>query len=58
MFIKFQMEIPFTGEEIRKFTNKLNNEKSASPDERDVELIKYASIELHNEIEMSAREPR
>ena len=45
-----QMETPFTGEEIRKVVNRMKNEKSAGPDALEVELIKYASIEIHNEI--------
>eukprot|EP00112_Aurelia_sp_Birch-Aquarium-sp1_P003674 Seg1414.5 transcript_id=Seg1414.5/GoldUCD/mRNA.D3Y31 product="hypothetical protein" protein_id=Seg1414.5/GoldUCD/D3Y31 len=44
------METPITGEEIRKVVNRMKNEKSADPDELEVELIKYASIEIHNEI--------
>ena len=45
-----QMETPFTGEEIRKVVNRMKNEKSAGPDYLEVELIRYASIEIHNEI--------
>ena len=41
---------PFTGEEIRKIVNKIKNEKSAGPADLEVELIKYASTEIHNEI--------
>ena len=44
------MEAPFTGEEMRKVVNTMKYEKSAVPDDLEVELIKYASIEIHNEI--------
>ena len=44
------METPFTGEEIRKVVNKMKNEKSAGTDDLEVELNKYASTEIHNEI--------
>ena len=44
------MESPFTGEEISKVVNRMKNEKSTGPDDLEVELIKYASIEIHNEI--------
>ena len=44
------METPFTGEEIREVVNRMKNEKSAGPDELEIELIKYASTEIHNEI--------
>ncbi len=45
-----QMEIPFTGEEIRKVVNRMKNEKSAGLDDLEVELIRYALTEFHEEI--------
>ncbi len=41
------MEIPLTGEEIRKVVNRMKNENSAGPDDLEVELIKYASTEFY-----------
>ena len=39
----------FTGEEIQKAARKLKNGKSAGPDDIELELIKYAPIEVHQE---------
>ena len=44
------MDIPFTREEIMKAAKSLRNGKSTGPDNPEIEYIKYAPIELHNEI--------
>ena len=44
------MNQPFTGEEIMKAAKKLKNGKSPGPDNLELELIKYAPIEIHQEI--------
>ena len=45
-----KMRIPFTGSEIEKAAKCLKNGKSAGPDNVELELIKYAPIELHEKI--------
>ena len=42
--------LPFTADEIAKAAKKLKNGKSPCPDNVELELIKYAPIELHKEI--------
>ena len=44
------MNDPFTGDEIMKCAKKLKNGKSPGPDNIELELIKNAPIEIHNEI--------
>ena len=44
------MDTPFNGSEIQKSAEKLKNRRSAGPDNIELELIKYAPIEVHNEI--------
>ena len=41
---------PFTAKEIEKAARKMKNGKSAGPDKLEVEFIKYAPIEIHQEI--------
>ena len=41
---------PFTAEEIRKAAKKMKNGKSARPDKLEIEFIKYAPLEIHQEI--------
>ena len=45
-----KMVTPFTADEIAKAAKKLKNGKSPGPDNVELELIKYAPIELHKEI--------
>ena len=52
-FLEFRphtMTTPFSGEEIHKAAAKLKNGKSPGCDNEELELIKYAPIEIHQEI--------
>ena len=49
-FPPHKMVTPFTTDKITKAAKKLKNGKSPGPDNVEVELIKYASTELHKEI--------
>ena len=44
------MKKPFNAEEIRKAAKSLKNGKSAGPDKKHVEMIKYAPIEILREM--------
>ena len=45
-----KMKNPFTADEIEKAAKKLKNGKSPGPDNVELELIKYAPIEIHEQI--------
>ena len=49
-FPPHKMVTPFTADEIAKAAKKLKDGKSPGPDKVELELIKYAPIELHKEI--------
>ena len=49
-FPPHKMVTPFTADEIAKAAKKLKNGKSPGPDNVELELIKYAPIEVHKEI--------
>ena len=49
-FPPHKMVTPFAADEIAKAAKKLKNGKTPGPDNVELELIKYAPIELHKEI--------